>query len=197
MADAAPKGATYADLEAVSPLLVAEIIHGALVTHPRPSPRHAVAANGLGGEITSGYQHGRGGPGGWVFMVEPELHLGSNVVVPDIAGWRREQLPTLPKNAYLETPPDWVCEVLAPDTEAFVRITKRPLYAQAGIESLWLLNPDELYLVTFQLAGESWRWQDFICRADEVKIPPFDAAPFSLGVLWPFDEPIDTSKPPA
>ncbi|MBM3609307.1 MAG: Uma2 family endonuclease [Alphaproteobacteria bacterium] len=195
MAEAAPKPATYADLEAVPANLVAEIIQGALVTHPRPSPRHAVAANVLGSELTGGFQFGRGGPGGWIFMVEPELHFGANVVVPDIAGWKRERLSSLPDKAWIEIAPDWICEVISPSTEHYDRGAKRQIYGAADVAYLWLVNPVEQYLEAFQLVAGQWLLQTTVAGADEVKIPPFDAAPFSLGLLWPFDQPIDTSKP--
>ena len=94
MADLSHKRATYADLERVPPHLVAELIDGTLHTHPRPMPRHGMAANALGAEVTGPFQRGRGGPGGWVFITEPELHLGTHVLVPDLAGWRRERMPT-------------------------------------------------------------------------------------------------------
>lgn len=197
MAEPAPKPATYADLEAVHPNLVAEIIHGALVTHPRPAPRHAVASISLGNELLNPFQKGRGGPGGWIFMVEPELHLGSNVLVPDIVGWRCEHLPTLPETAYIETPPDWVCEVLSASTEFFDRGAKRDIYARAGVAHLWLINPVAQQLEAFQLTAGRWLLQSTVVGADEVKIPPFDAAPFSLGLLWPFDAPVDPSAPPS
>src|SRR5262245_41295087 len=89
--------ATYADLEAVPPHLVAEILDGSLVTHPRSSPRHGGSASALAMRLGSAFQFGYNGPGGWVFIVEPELHLGSHVAVPDIAGWRLENLPEYPK----------------------------------------------------------------------------------------------------
>ena len=117
MSTAATRNATYADLEAVPEHLVGEIIFGVLETHPRPAPKHAAAHSALTDELAGPYQKGRGGPGGWVFLIEPELHLGPHVLVPDIAGWRRDRLPHLPKTAYIETPPDWVCELLSPSTE--------------------------------------------------------------------------------
>jgi Uma2 family endonuclease len=110
MAEPTKRRTTYADLEAVPPHLVAEIIDGELLTHPRPSPRHGAAANALGAQLGQPFQKGRGGPGGWIFIIEPELHLGPQVVVPDIAGWRRSRL-TLPSNAtFIDISPDWVCE---------------------------------------------------------------------------------------
>ena len=124
------KPATYADLEAVHPHLVAEILDGELVTHPRPVPKHSFAANALGSEVTDAFQRGRSGPGGWLFFVEPELHLGADVVVPDIAGWHRERAPNFGKS-YIETAPDWVCEVLSPSTERHDKGAKRRIYAEA------------------------------------------------------------------
>jgi hypothetical protein len=110
------RAATYDDLLQVPENLVAEIIHGQLITHPRPAPRHAWASSSLGGELVSPRDKGRGGPGGWWILDEPELHLGPHVLVPTLAGWRRERLPTLPEAAWFELTPDWICEVLSPST---------------------------------------------------------------------------------
>lgn len=82
---AAERRATYADLEAVPEHLVAEIIDGELMTHPRPTPRHTIAASALNGALIGPFQNALGGPGGWIFATEPELHLERQVVVPD---WR-------------------------------------------------------------------------------------------------------------
>lgn len=114
MSEAVTKRATYEDVLQAPPNLVAEIINGRLQTHPRPAPRHAVAASSLGGELVNPFQQGRGGPGGWWILGEPELHLGEHVLVPDLAGWRRERMPRIPETAWLELPPDCVCEILSP-----------------------------------------------------------------------------------
>ena len=196
MAERSPKAATYADLAAAPPHLVAEIVRGSLVTHPRPTPRHGLASSSLGEELLGPFQKGRGGPGGWWFIDEPELHLGANVLVPDIAGWRRERLPSLPDTAYLDTVPDWVCEVLSPSTEFHDRGAKRDIYGAAGVCFLWLVNPTAQQLEAFQLVAGKWLLQTTVVGDQEVKIPPFDAAPFSLGALWPFDEPIDPTAVP-
>lgn len=188
MAEPAPRHASYADLEAVHPRLVAEILHGKLVTHPRPAPLHAAASVALSLEVANPFQRGRGGPGGWVFRSEPELHLGDNVVVPDLAGWRRERLPSLPETAWIGTPPDWVCEIISPSTDFYDRGTKREIYAAAGVSHLWLVNPVVRQLEAFQLTAGKWLLAAVVSGADEVALPPFDAAPFSLGLLWPFDQ---------
>ena len=189
MADPAQRGATYADLEAVPPNLVAEIIHGALVTHPRPAPRHAGAQINLGASLAPGNQWGKGGPGGWVFFSEPELHLAGNVVVPDIAGWRRERLPALPQTAYFELAPDWVCEIISDSTEHYDKNAKRGIYGEAGVPFLWLLDPRGKLLEVFQLAAAKWLLFQTFTGNDEVCAVPFEATPFPLGQLWPLDQP--------
>ena len=151
MAEPARKRATYADVLAAPPNVVAEIIDGVLETHPRPSPRHGAAANSLAGELTWPFQKGRGGPGGWVFIIEPELHLGPHVLVPDLAGWRRERLAVEPGAAYVEIVPDWVCEVLSASTDRRDHGAKRRIYGEEGVRHLWLLDPRHQELEAFVL----------------------------------------------
>lgn len=187
MAEAAPKIVTYADLEAVPLHLVAEIIDGGLVTHPHPAPRLSIAANSLGHELTGPFQKGRGGPGGWIFMTEPELKLGSNVVVPDLAAWRRERLTALPQTAFLTQAPDWVCEILSPSTETYDRGAKRRIYAEAGVKHLWLLDPRMRLLEAFAHAVDKWLLVGTFADDGQIRVPPFDAVAISLEMLWPYD----------
>ncbi|MFT3986776.1 Uma2 family endonuclease [Aestuariivirga sp.] len=194
MAEPATRHATYADLAAVPPHLVAEIIQGALVTHPRPSPRHAAAHLSLGNMVGQGYQFGKGGPGGWIFLNEPELHLGRDVVVPDLAGWRRERLSPFPSTAWIETPPDWVCEILSDATEKYDRNEKRRIYGAAGVPDLWLLDPRAKLLECFRLVAGNWLLTNTFIDRETVKAQPFEAAAFALDQLWPFDEPDRTSE---
>ena len=190
------RAATYADIEALPPNVVGEILFGALETHPRPAPRHGIAALSLGAELAGAFQRGRGGPGGWIFMDEPELHFGPHVIVPDIAGWRRERLPQLPDTAWIETPPDWVCEVTSPATERRDRGSKRRIYAEAGVPHYWIVNPTLRLLEAYSLTGQNWLLLASLRDDEEVSVPPFDAISFSLGQLWPYDTPAADSAPP-
>jgi Uma2 family endonuclease len=189
MADPAKRKATYADIEALPPHVVGEIIYGALVTHPRPTPPHATAHNALGSELTGPFQKGNGGPGGWVFMTEPELHLESHVLVPDLAGWRRERMAHMPTKAYVEISPDWVCEILSESTEDYDRGAKRDIYAKTGVGHLWLLDPRSKVLEIFQLTVGHWLLVKTCSGHDSISASPFEAVSFSLGALWPFDQP--------
>ena len=192
----APKhrAATYADLAALPSNLVGEIVFGTLHAHPRPAPRHSNAANMLGYEVTGPFGRGRGGPGGWIFMVEPELHLGPHVVVPDIAGWKVERLRPFPTTAYIETPPDWLAEILSPSTQALDRTDKLTVYASFGVGHCWYVDPIAQTLEVFELAGQKWLLAATFKDADQVNAPPFGAHTFPLDVLWvPNDDPAATS----
>ncbi|MDX2307483.1 MAG: Uma2 family endonuclease [Hyphomicrobium sp.] len=179
--------ATYADIEALPPNVVGEILFGVLHTHPRPAPRHARALSRLGAELDGPFDRGKGGPGGWIILDEPELHLGSHVVVPDLAGWRRERLPKLPETAFFETAPDWVCEVLSPATARVDRTDKLAIYAEHGVGHVWLVDPIAMTLEVLALTDGKWQIAATFKDADPVTAPPFDAHTFALDVLWPED----------
>ena len=176
--------ATYQDVVDAPEHVVAELIGGTLHTHPRPAPRHATAGAGLLGRLRPAFDRGADGPGGWRILYEPELHLNDEVLVPDLAGWRRERMPELPESAYFTLAPHWVCEILSPSTRAHDLVRKRPLYAAAGVAYLWLIDPVEQILEAFALADGHWRLIAAVEHDDAVCIPPFDAITFRLGDLW-------------
>ena len=177
--------ATYQDVLDAPAHLVAEIIDGTLHTHPRPASRHALATSNLGDELVSPFGKGRGGPGGWWILDEPELHLGEEVLVPDLAGWRRERMPDYPDTPYFTLAPDWVCEVHSPSTRKVDLQEKRPLYAVAGVRHLWLVDPADRTLEAFELRDREWVLIAGAKDDDPISIRPFDAITFSLGDLWP------------
>ncbi len=180
-----PPRATYQDVLDAPLHMVAEVVDGKLYTHPRPAPRHAVASSRLGTRINHLFDLGEGGPGGWWILIEPELHLGEDIVVPDIAGWRRERMPELPREAYFTLAPDWVCEVLSPSTRKLDLGGKQAVYAREGVAYLWFVDPDARSLEAFELSGKKWQLIDTLFDDAPVSLPPFDAISFSLGDLWP------------
>jgi Uma2 family endonuclease len=184
MGDPAKRRASYEDLVAVPRHLVAEIIHGELVTHPRPAAVHARAASVLGSELTGPFDRGKGGPGGWVILDEPELHLAGHILVPDLAAWRRERMPELPDATAFELAPDWVCEVLSPATAATDRADKMPIYAAQAVRHLWLIDPSSRTLEAYRLESERYSVLGTWRGEASHRIEPFDAVPLDLGALW-------------
>ncbi len=189
MADAAERLATYQDVLDAPAHMVAEVIGGRLYTHPRPAPKHGVAHTALTSKLVPPFNFGDGGPGGWLILVEPELHFPAgpsevDILVPDIAGWRNERMPRIPETAYFEIAPDWVCEILSPSTARLDRGGKREVYAREGVTHLWLVDPIVRQLEAFELRGAQWVLLATISGSEEVAVAPFGAVPFSLGSLW-------------
>jgi Uma2 family endonuclease len=177
--------ACYEDLFELPETLVGEILLGTLYTHPRPTPRHAQAYSALGYLIGGPFGGGIGGPGGWWIIDEPELHLGVDILVPDLAGWRRERMPALPETAWFELAPDWICEILSPSTARTDRAIKMPIYARENVAHLWLVDPDAQTLEVYRLQKDRrWLLLDTLKEDDAVSQPPFESVTFSLDALW-------------
>ncbi len=176
--------ATYQDVLDAPPHKVAEIVGGTLYMQPRPAILHARASSGIGMKIGPPFDYGDGGPGGWWIVDEPELHLGEDIVVPDLAGWRRDTLPRLPDAAFLEIAPDWACEVLSPSTRQLDLTDKRSIYAREAVSHLWFVDPDTRTLDAFEHRNGAWALIATLRDDDPVSVPPFDAISFRLGALW-------------
>lgn len=184
-ASAKPR-ATYEDLLRVPEHLIAEIFDGELFATPRPAPSHAYIAAQLVTTLGGPFSRGVGGPGGWVILFEPELHLHDDVVVPDLAGWRRDRLPSVPDAPFLALPPDWVCEILSPSTERMDRLQKLRTYSREGVKHVWLINPRLRTLEVLRLEGDRWS----VAAAhggddDREAVEPFEAVPLELSQIWP------------
>lgn len=179
-----PNPARYEDLFDLPDNVIGQIVYGVLHTQPRPAGSHTKAASILGNDIGTPFQRGRGGPGGWWILDEPELHLGEHILVPDLAGWRRERMPEVPDVAYFELPPDWVCEVLSPSTARLDRIEKMAIHAQFEVRWVWLLDPLARTLETFSLEGNRWLLAGSYADDARVRAAPFDAIELELDALW-------------
>lgn len=184
MSQAARRLATYEDVLAAPEHMVAELMAGELHLQPRPAGPHAVAATVLIGELEPRFRRGKGGPGGWIILAEPKLHLGEDVLVPDIAGWRRSTMDHVANVPYFEIRPDWVCEVLSPSTEQIDRTRKLSSYAAAGIGHVWLVDPLKRSFEMQQLSCGQWMIIGTCKNEGLIRARPFDALALELSELW-------------
>lgn len=186
MADPGPKKprATYQDVLDAPEHVVAEIVDGELHVSPRPAGPHSVVSAALGYQLGPPFHHGHGGPGGWIVLVEPELHLGADIVVPDLGGWRRERMASVTHDAYFTLAPDWICEVLSRSTERLDRTAKLAVYAEAGVRHAWLVHP--LWRTLEVLRLHDGKWLSLATHAGDahVRAEPFDAVQLDLSLLW-------------
>ena len=190
MAAPRPKKATYQDVLDAPPHMVAEVIHGELRLMTRPSGPHTAVASALG-DLLVPFKRGRGGPGGWIILDEPELHLGEHIVVPDLAGWRVERMPAVEQVAYFTLAPDWLCEVLSRSTEKADRFDKLPIYAADGVKHVWLISPALRTLEVFRLVDGKWLLLAIYRDDQRVRAEPFEASEVDLAMLW-----VDLATPP-
>ena len=176
------KPATYQDVIDAPPHMVAEILGGELHLSPRPASRHARASMRMGRDLGP-FDEDPGGddPGGWLLLFEPELHLGPDVVVPDLAGWRRERMPEMPDTPAFTLAPDWVCEVASPSTRRADRLLKLPIYRAAGVAWVWIVDPITEVVDVFQGDGPRWIAAATAVGAGVVRLPPFDALELDPG----------------
>ena len=163
-----------------------EIINGQLRTQPRPTGPHTLASSRLGSDIEGPYSRGRGGPGGWWIIDEPEVHFipDREVEVPDIAGWRKERMPRLPDGHRFQVVPDWVCEILSPATKSTDREEKMPIYASFGVAYSWLVDPKTRTLEAYALTDGKWLPLGIYRDDDVVRVAPFDRVSIHLMDLW-------------
>lgn len=179
--------ATYEDVLAAPPEKVAEVIDGVLHLFPRPAKPHAAASAALGEELGPPFKRGRGGPGGWILLDEPELHLVDDILVPDLGGWRRERMPVMTTEVpYFDLAPDWVCEVLSDSTRKLDRTKKIPIYARSGVSHVWLVDPFARTLELLRLDPPREKYVIIDAWADDARVhaEPFDAIELDLSVLW-------------
>lgn len=182
--------ATYEDVLAAPEDMVAELIDGELFLQPRPAKPHALSASVLGADLLQRFHLGRGGPGGWWILDEPEIHFDRNVLVPDIAGWRRASTPHFDYEvAHYQEKPDWVCEVLSPSTANKDRLIKLDVYHRAHVEWAWLVDPIAQSIEVYQWAEKGWLRTHGVQGRETVRLDPFAEADLELDVIWPPDPP--------
>lgn len=182
-----PRPATYADIEALPDHVIGEIIGGELFVSPRPAPPHTRVASRLGAQLSMLFDQALGGPGGWLILYEPELHLGrrrDEVVVPDFAGWLLESMPEDPQTAYYTVVPEWLCEVLSPSTARLDRMKKLSVYQQVGVRWVWLVDPLQRTIEVFTRVEDGWRYTAIEAGGEAVCIAPFEAVGLNLDRVW-------------
>ncbi|MFO7692267.1 MAG: Uma2 family endonuclease [Vicinamibacterales bacterium] len=174
--------ATGEDLARLPADLVAEIVDGELHANPGPAAPVASSAMALGGTLRRAFE--QRGQESWQILPGPELHLGADILVPGLAGWRLSRLPELPATAYFSVPPEWVCEILS-SSPASLRARKLAIYAREGVSHVWLIDPVARTLDVRRL--EDGRWAVLAtCIGDQaVRAEPFEALDLQLAALWP------------
>ncbi len=164
------------------------MIRGVVEVRPSPLPRHSKVQGALRRDVGGPFDDddGAGGPGGWWVLLEIDARSSPHDVVrPDLAGGRRERLASPWELRPIDVVPDWICVVTSPSHARHDRVTKARLYLEAGVDALWLVDPDirvlEALLRDDTRRVEAGRYSD----GDVVRIPPFEAVALEVGRVFP------------
>jgi Uma2 family endonuclease len=177
---------TLADLDALPPGVVGEIIEGVLYTMTKPRMRHQRTMRMISGRVGEPFDNERGGPGGWWIVPEPGIELPNTPeITPDVAGWRRERMPEMPFDEPIRVVPDWVCEILSKTTRRHDLLVKLPYYAKIGVSHHWLVDLEARVLIAHRLEASEWRIIGTYSDETEARIAPFDAVPLNVADWWP------------
>jgi len=184
MTEPARKRAVYEDLFGIPRNMTGEIVNGELVVTPRPSRKHANTASMLTAEIIPPYRSGRGGPGGWIILDEPEISFGEDILVPDLAGWKKERFPMEEPHNWISVAPDWVCEILSPSTAQVDRTEKMPIYSRHRVSYAWLIDPSLKTLEVYRFEPGIWIGLGAYAKSAKVRAEPFPDLELDLSLLW-------------
>lgn len=183
---------TADDLLGLDPSRSWEILSGEIVERAMPAGKHGLAQAYSSAELipTYGRRRGPDGRGGWWILTEPTVQLDlENVVQPDVAGWRRDRVPTAPTGYPVLERPDWVCEILSPATRARDLSDKRRLYHRAAVPHYWILDPDLRFLTVLRWTEAGYLIALTATAEERVHAEPFDALEIRVGALLGEDEP--------
>jgi len=172
-------------LKALPANMEGQIIAGELRVSRRPAILHAVTSSRLGASLIGPFDLGEAGPGGWFILSKPELRLGGDVLVPDLAGWKRARMPVLPRaGAAFQLAPDWACALLSRSTASLDRKDRLEVYAREGVSHVWLMNPEARSLEVLRLEGRRYVTEGVHGGMARVRVAPFEALEMPLVALW-------------
>lgn len=184
MAGPAKKTATYDDLYNLPDNVIGQIIDGELIATRWQSRQHALTSTVLSAKLGAPYDLGEGGPGGWIILHSLEVKLGDNILVPDLAGWLYKRFPIEEETNWVSVCPDWVCEIISPETVRIDKTKKMPVYARHGVGYFRLIDPTNKTLDVYKLESGKWMVLETYAENDKFRAEPFEEVEIDLGSLW-------------
>ncbi|CAN5300936.1 hypothetical protein BH09MYX1_BH09MYX1_64430 [soil metagenome] len=164
----------------------AELVSGSIVVAPSPTPAHQDIAGAIYAEYRGPFHRGRGGPGGWWLIGDVDVEFGpKDVFRPDIAGWRKERVPSFPVTRPVTPVPDWVCEVLSPGSAAMDQGEKQRTYHTSGVRWYWVVDPHHRTITVLERSDRAYVVERTVGDRGLVGLPPFDALEIDLADFFP------------
>jgi Uma2 family endonuclease len=157
-----------------------EIIEGVLYEMPAPIWIHALTIRNLMfllGPVIDAL-------GGWLVTAPVDVFFrGADPVQPDMV----IMLPgsaARPVHRGVEGPPDLLIEVLSPSNQGHDLLTKRALYARAGVREYWIVDPDSRTISVLSLERDALHAVYEGVDRGEVVSPLLDGTSFPISRIF-------------
>ncbi|MEO8703559.1 MAG: Uma2 family endonuclease [Kofleriaceae bacterium] len=163
-----------------------ELYDGEIVPKAMSGPEHSFAQGNLTAWLVRRFQRAPGErwPGGW--WIAPELHViysSTTVYCHDLVGWRRDRLPERPTGGWIETRPDWVCEVLSPSHEKRDLVDKLSSLHAAGVPNYWVLDREKRILFLYRHDARAYLVRS-VAAGEAIHAEPFEQVALRTGILF-------------
>ena len=162
-----------------------ELIRGSVVEKASPSGEHSSAQSAIDRRVGHRFDRKPGGrwPGGWWFFVELDIRIRSEMLRPDLCGFRRDRLPHKPSGRPIDVIPDWVCEILSPSNANVDRVEKLQSYFEGGVKHYWIVDPIDGRLEILRRTDLAYAVVQTAHRGQRLNPEPFEALEFSVDEL--------------
>jgi Uma2 family endonuclease len=169
-----------------------EFVGGELIEKAAPSGEHGDAQAGVVSAVRPPFQRrlGGGGPGGWWIATEVEVLLDkSDVVRPDVVGWRRQSSPERPTGTPVRQRPDWICEIVSPSDAKDDTVEKLRLYHRAATTHHWIVDLRDATVTVMRWSADGYVTLQRAERGEIIRAEPFEAIEIAVGTLFGDDPP--------
>ena len=135
--------------------------------------------------VVAGSSLGDPVPEAWAFLSDVEIAIGpEGIVTVDVAGWRVGSRELASAGTPVRLVPAWVCEVLGGGSRAFTLTAKRRAYAEIGVGTLWIADPEAEVLEVFENHRGKWLLTAALSEEPRASVPPFEELHFDASDLW-------------
>jgi Uma2 family endonuclease len=130
-----------------------ELVCGEVHVTPAPATRHQAIVQNLSGNL---WPHVIKNHWGEVWTAPLDVRLsGETALQPDLVFISNARAGIIQEN-WIAGAPDLIVEVLSPSTATYDRATKLPIYADAGVPEVWLIDSQAKTLEVLKLQGKKY-----------------------------------------
>jgi len=157
-----------------------ELMEGELIMVPSPSFEHQRISRNLEFILHSFVQEKNLGT---IVDAPLDVHLGEDVVQPDILFISKERSPIITEEE-IRGAPDLVIEILSPATAERDETYKKTLYARHEVKEYWIVDPEEKTIKVMTLGKAGFESSGTYGKSDILKSSIFSGLAITLSEVF-------------